>query len=250
MNAKISYLVSVIKRSIPPQVLEYVFRNPQTFNMLQPSIEHELRNRIIDGWVLRDCNVIGGIECWIDILGCQLKDYPGGVLVLIPNSQTGGKSITSVLSVSFSMGTYYTGNYGNEIVNGVVGPTAIGSARIHLVGPNTVYFEGGIISPMRYIRCLLENDTEFQNINDRSLAFLSKMCVLATKAYIYNETVIKAETMPIIQGLPMGKVADIIGEYSDSLEMYNELLTTKLRKTLILNDRNSHNRHIRMLLSK
>lgn len=250
MNSKIDYLISVIKRSIPPQVLEYAFVVPATFPSLRPSIEYELRNKIIDGWVLRDCNVVGGVEVWVDLLGCQLKDYPGGSLIVIPDSQTGGKQIVSALSIAFSMGTYYTGSYGNDIVNGTVGPTSIGTSRISLVGPNTIYVEGGVISPMRYLKCILENDKEFQNIQDRALPLLSKMCVLATKSYIYNNKVIDAENMPIIQGLPMGKLADIISEYADATEMYNDLLTTKFRRMLLLNDKTSHSRYIRMLLQK
>ncbi len=250
MNSKIDYLISVIKRSIPPQVLNYVFKTPATFSTIQPSIEYELRNRIIDGWVLKDCNVIGGIEAHIDLEGCSLREYPGGILIVIPDSKTGGKAITSVHSITFSVGTYYTGSYGNDIVNAAVGVQSMGTARAMLVGYNTVYVEGAVITPMRFLKCTLENDKEFLNINDRSMAFLSKMCVLATKAYIYNNVVIDAESEVIIQGLPKGKINDIIGEYADSLEMYNELLSTKLRRTLILNDRVSHNRHIRMLLQK
>jgi hypothetical protein len=148
------------------------------------------------------------------------------------------------------MGSYYMTNSGNDIVNAVDGPTQLSAARIQLVGPNTVYFEGGIISTMRYLKCIIENDAEFANINDRSLPFLSEMCVLAAKAYVYNNFSIKAENMPIIQGLPMGRMADMISEYSDAAEMYNELRRTKLKKVLLLNDRTSASRYIRMRLMK
>lgn len=250
MNSKIDYLISTIKRSIPPEILDYAFRAPMSFNQLQSSIDYELRNRIIDGWVLKDCNVVGGIEVFVDILGCNIKDYPGGTLIMVPDSQTNGRVITSVLSMTFSMGTYYTGSMGNDIVNGVVGITATGTAKIQLVGHNAVYLEGGLISPMRYLKCIVENDKELMNINDRSLVLLSKMVVLATKAYIYTNFSIKAENMPIIQGLPMGKLSDILGEYADSLEMYNDLLNTKFRRMLALNDRRQHNNMIRMMLQK
>lgn len=250
MNSKIDYLISEIRFAIPPEILDYAFRTPTSFNNLAPSIDYELRNKIIDGKVLRDCNVVGGIEVHVDMQGCTQRDYPGGTLIIVPPSQTGGKNITAVFNVAFNMGSYYQANSGNDIVNAVDGPTQLSSHRIQLVGPNTLYFEGGIISTMRFIRCIVENDAEFANINDRSLPFLSEMCVLATKAYIYNMFSIKAENMPIIQGLPMGKLADMISEYSDAAEMYTELRRTKLRKVLLLNDRTSHSKYIRMRLFK
>lgn len=250
MNGKIDYLIKSIRNQIPPQVLDYAFKPVNSFNQISPNIDFLIREKVIDGRLLLDCNVIAGIESYVDLSLAHIKDYPGGTLVIIPPSATQGKSITSVLSLSFSMGSYYMTNSGNEIVNAVDGITQMTAARIALVGPNTVYIEGGLISTMRYLKCVLENDSELQNISDRSLPLLAKMAVLACKAYIYNQNVIRVEEKAIVQGIELGKISDIINEYIDANEMYEELMNTKLKKVLILNDRVSHSRHIRMLLHR
>lgn len=250
MNSKIDYLLNYIRRAIPPQILEYAFNAPTQFNTIRPSIDYALRSTIIDGWVLKDCNMEAGIECFVDLTFSQMVDYPGGTIVKIPPSQTGGKNITSVFSVSFNMGSYYLPNMGNAIVNAVDGPSQLSAARIQLVGPNTIYFEGGLISSMRFLKCTLENDAEFANFHDRSMKVIAHLCLLATKAYIYNEFIIKVETMPYIQGIPTGKLGDIINEWADSFEMYTEYRNEKLKKVAFLNDRTSHSRHIRMLMPR
>ena len=140
MNSKVDYLISCIRRAIPPQILNYAFVPANVFNIMQPSIDYALRSTILDGWILKDCNVMAGIEVFVDLTQATMQDYPGGTIVIIPPSQTGGKSITSVFSVSFNMGSYYLPNMGNEIVNAVDGPSQLSAARIQLVGPNTVYF--------------------------------------------------------------------------------------------------------------
>lgn len=248
MNSKIDYLIGYVKRGIPPEILRYAFFQNTGIGEMRANIDWMIRSSIIDGWVMKDCNVLGGVECFIDITGCKQEHYPGGTLVKISDSQTGGKIITSVLGVSFSMGSYYQSAMGNEIVNAVDGPNLMGSCRVWVVGDNTVYFEGGLLSTMRWLRVVVENDKDFGNISDKSLTMLGELCLLACRAFIYNNKIIDAENQVVIQGLPMGRLTDIINEWSNAADDYRELRDTKLRRMLFLNDGYAKNRHIRMLL--
>lgn len=255
MMNKIEYLLKKIKQQIPMPVLTYAFlpRNDMgsRMSMVRETLDWVIRERIIDDWVMEDCNLVGGQEVNIDMSQCVISDtLVGGYLVEIPLSATGGRHITTVMSVGSISGALNLSRTGNEIADAVMGPMAVSHARVQIVGPNLVMMEGLIYSAARSILVRLENESSFNNIMEPALINLSKLCVLATKAYIYNTCLIDAEQAPIIHGVPFGVIKNIIDGYADSQSMYQEFLEMDWHNTALMQDRDAHNKLIRMMIPR
>lgn len=255
MLNKIEFLIRKIKQQIPMPVLNYAFiprRNDgSNTSALRQTMDWTIRSEIIDNWVLPDCNLTGGQEVTIDLAACRIRDnLIGGYLVEIPLEATGGRHITTVMSVGSLSGALSVSRTGNEIADAVMGPMAVSHARVQIVGPNIILMEGMIFSAMRSLLVRLENESSFNNIQEPALLNLSKLCVLAAKAYIYNQCIIDAEQSPIIHGVPFGVIKNIIDGYADSQSMYQEYLETDWYCTAIMQDRETHNKMLRMMLSR
>ena len=243
----VSYLLSWIWRSIPKEVIHYAFIPYSEASLLRSSIDYSIRDKVIDGWVLQDTSIVSGQETVVDLAYAKLKDKPGGTIVEIPLSATGGRQIVSALSIVYSLSTPYLTKAGNEVANAMIGPPQVSQSRLQVVGPNIIFAEQGIMSGTRYLRCILENDPDFNNIQKHSLAFLGQLCVVACKAHIYNDTTVRTGAAPIIHGVSYEKISEIIDGYSDAMEIYMDMLR-RWEKISHMQDRVSHNRLIRAIM--
>ena len=243
---RFAYLIEVIKREIPPQILQAAFCPTQIgVGGFSFTIDHALRSTIIENWVLRDLNVLSGQEVTVDLAGAYVREVIGGTIVEIPPGLTAGRQISSVLSIIYSNGSQYIPAAGSIIAEGHLGPIQVSDSRIQLTGPNTVFVQGGLVSGTSYLRCCLENESDLGNLHPRSLDYYGELCVLAAKAYIYNEMTIRLEGAYINAGVSIGRFAEIVNEWSDSIEIYKEE-RKKARKIGMMQDRTSHQRAIRM----
>jgi hypothetical protein len=62
------------------------------------------------------------------------------------------------------------------------------------------------------------------NITPGGVKQFCKLVILATKAWIYNETVIDLDMGYLYKGMEVGRVREIIDSYADSAELYSEFL--------------------------
>jgi len=240
----IEYILSVIKRKIPLPILNMAFLPTDTFGRLRPSLSHCIQNTIVNNWVLADANMVAGIETIIDITNCQITTVNMGMIIHVGLGPTAGKVITSVLSVGYGYNALAGGQPG--IASALTEPLQTSDARVQLVGTNIVYVEGYTGVTLTNMRCVLENDEEFNNLSPRAMPFISELCTLAAKAYIYNELSIKLANAVIVNGIDTGKYAEIVNSYSDADQMYTEQRDTKLAKITLLSDPVTRNRIIRM----
>ena len=243
----ITYLLSWVYRSIPKEVIHYAFVPNSQLSLMRESLDYSIRDKVIDNWVLKDTNITSGQETVVDIRYAKVKDKLGGSIIEIPMTETAGRQIITALSVVYSLSSSYMPRTGNEISNAMTGPIQVSHARCQVVGPNVVYVEGGIMSGTRYLRCILENDPDFNNIQKPSLKFLGQMCAMAAKAHIYNETTVTIDNAPVIHGVSYAKVAEIIDGYSDALEIYEDMLT-RWSKISMMQDRESHRRLVKAIM--
>jgi hypothetical protein len=219
---------------------------PLLFNTLRPNLEHLIKSRVIDDWVLVDCNLVAGIESIVDITSCPIDYVNMGMIINVGYQATAGKEITSVLSVGYGYNAMAGGQPG--IASALTEPLQTSDARVQLVGPNIIYVEGYIGVWLTNLRCVLANDADFNNVPARAMTSLSDLCTLAAKAFIYKECTVKLSNGVVIRGVDMGKLQGIVDGYADSNTMYREYLTTKWYKVNMLNDRVSMNRHIRRII--
>ena len=246
--SNINYLIDCIKREIPQELLEYTFQPEYRLGTIPTSMDYMIRSEVIEGWLLRDCNLLGGTEVTIPLAGATLRTTDHGSILQIPMSATGNKLITSVLSISQATTAYSTNS--NSMSNVHAPGMQTISARLQLTGPNTIYVEGTIPVTQMYLRCVLANDKDFSNIPARAMTLLADLGVLACKSYIYTNRIIRVESAAIVSGVSIGKYADIIDGYSDSIEIYKEMRSIKWRKSLILQDPTSRNRYLRSLIPR
>lgn len=242
----ISYLIECIKRSIPKEILQFTFCPSAIMGRLNYSLDYMIQNEIMENWVLRDCNIIGGREVTIDLSCASFELAANGYLIKVPVSALGGREITSVLSISYGMSGYFDSRGHNEIVDALSTPLKSTDARIQLVGPNTIFMESRTISGRLFLRCVLDNDKDLGNISPRALVVLEEMAVNACKAFIYTNQTIRVAESAIIAGVSIDKFASIIDEYADAMELYKEHRKV-WRKVSLMQDRVTQNRNIRII---
>lgn len=243
MNDVTNYLVGFIKNNVPGEILNDVF-GPK--HMMDITLDQKIIDVVINGRVLQDCNVLTGEEVNIDISASPRAVADNGVIFYVGFGPTQGRRISSVQSVSYCTDVYSGGPPG--IVSALVHDQVMNSARAYLVGPNTVMVEGMNFLVYTYLRCMLEIDPNFDGISVRLQLLLAQMCVYATKAFIYNNIYLSIGTAVVTYGKDMARYNDIVSSYSDSAQLYMDMLNTKWRPAYVSTDRTTHSRLLRMML--
>ena len=235
--------------NIPIEVLNLAFNDNQNIGVT--SLDEAILSRVIRPRVLVDCNLLGGIEVYVDLVKCGVSSYYNQYsveyIVDIPKPVTNNKSIVSVLGLYAVMNNNYsefTNNYSNDLVNELTGAmnvanpkVPVATSRLELVGENKILVADPVAAIINgSIKCVVENNSNLSNINPRSYIALSKLFVLATKAYIYNYLQVKLGKGYIYNGHELGIVNDIIASYESANEEYYTYLNEKWRNIAFHND--------------
>lgn len=260
MNA-IDNALADIREQIPRFVLEKTFLSNFKYTTTIPiSVDARIKELVIYGRVIKDCNIVGGTHITIPLEGLNFEWVDmNAAVVRIPKSRTQGRSITSVYSVAMTaatlvgatasplMPTSEVGNAYQQMLNAVASLPYMSEAQVMLIADNTVMIQnlmsmaGGL-----YLRCEVENDHNLNNIKRRSYFAFSEACVLATKAYIYNNNVIPMDIAFIEGGASLGEYKNIVDSYSDANTEYKEYMRVKWAKVARLNDAETIEQLVRM----
>lgn len=254
----ISKALNEVSYRIPNQILKEVFTERNYRWRETPiTIEEQITNKVIRPRVLVDCNLVGGTEAFIPLEGleCELIDN-FTVVYRIPKDKTQGRSITSVLSVSFTTQSLASaqGAMSGLNPNSVTAPGLAGmammdsfspipltsTARVTLIAENTIMIrDTSPIISSAFIRCILSNDENLANMQMRVIPDFCKLVELAVKSYIYNESIIKIGMAQLSGGMDLGKYKEIVEGYSEAEELYQEFLRTVWSKVSLINDQPS-----------
>lgn len=254
-----SYLLEKIKRAISPEILQEAFSpvryNPTdrysfTDRSVNFNVDTVIRRIIIDGWLMTDMSLTSGSEATIPLRGLPMEMIDAwNIVYRIPKDRTDGRSISHAYSVSFGNG-YSTNSYranmnrnsplteaaGGLLLSNLPLP-AVSTAYVKLVEENTVMISDINILPSdMWLRCLLTHEPDFKNIKPSSLPALGKLAILATKAYIHTNLIIPMDEGQIRSGVALNRFREIVDNYSDALELYDEQIETKWRKKAYTND--------------
>lgn len=278
MNA-ITYALKQIRWEIPIEVLTHALDidiPPESRYIT--SLDEKIVTRIIRGKVLLDTNMINGIEFLVSLDGINIKldNYYNGIFE-VPMERTNGRLMIDVLGVgSVAMtgsngylggmpqlpmsGTSggsccfkptYQSNQANRIYNSFKGSFSDFNPNCTLIGPNTImvagmrFFAGNSLAA----RVNLENDNNLNNINTKSFRPFALLCVLATKAFIYNQLVVKMGSGYLSGGQELGQFQAVVEEYSSASEDYRNYMDETWGATLFLNDPMRKNRFIHNMLN-
>jgi hypothetical protein len=254
MNALL-YAVNEIKNNIPAQVLQAGMMADETPETLElESIDHKLMRKVIKGRVLLDANIVGGIEMIIPIDDMELvKGEIYYSIYRVSPELTNEKEIVSVLSVIKQPGSLYGTNVSTALYQNTTGiytnsasarmgssygsAGLVNNAHVELVAYNTILIYAHFGSLFRFaVRCVVENNSNLSNISPRSYKKFAQLCILATKAYIYNKLIVHINSGYLQSGQELGVFKDIIESYADAHEQYHEYLHEVWSKVAFLND--------------
>lgn len=263
----ITYALNQVRFEIPREILEKLFITQFAaqhcyYKPTPISLDARIRDEVITPRVLMDCNMMGGTETHIRLTGLPREDVDAFTYVYrIPKTLTQGRSITAALSVTFGEGAVVgatnlvpmRGNVLLDAASGLLNSSTpipmISTAKVKLIGENTILIADNMSMPTNiFLRCWLENDTNFNHINPRSYPAFSKLVVLAVKAYIYVNAMIPMDMGEIFAGNQLGRFKEVIDSYSDANEMYMTHLTEVWGRVAVLNDFDAHRRHIQLLV--
>lgn len=243
MNA-ISYATKKIITNIPAQILMKVFNpHPQYGIGLLASREEIIADEVIRKLVIPDMDVVGGEQRVIKISGLSAVTKAGAQIVRIPLTATGGRVITSALSIEYGA---FNEAVSNSMISAVTGPTATGTSSVELVGPNVVAIKDMLASTNTHLRCVISNDRELSNIPTTAFAAFAKLCVLAAKGICYNNLIITLGESGTNGGNTNSATQAIVDSYADSMGLYEEQVETKWRKIAKSSDAVTKQRLIQM----
>jgi hypothetical protein len=255
--------VDEIKFSIPMEILQQVFVKPSRHWRDTPaSLDDSIINTVIKPQVMVDMDLVGGTEVMIPlwIVPQKLVDLYM-TIYNIPKDLTQGRSITSVLSVSYVTSSMFSAVPGYQVfdpcsVSAVLQAgqaafdamntiPAVSSANVSLIGDNVVLVQDAA-PPIGhgFLKAIIANDSNLGNIQLRSIPVFTELCELAVKAYIYNNLVVKMDRGAIYAGHELGSFMAQVNKYEDARTMYKDYLKTKWTRVAFMNDSNRFKNHI------
>lgn len=263
MNA-IDHALKTINQQIPKEILQIAFLSQINYRTNIPvTTDSRIKDLVIYQQVMQDINIIGGTHITVPLTGLPIEMIEGNAFVVrIPKSRTQGRSIVSALSVAYGGTAYGDQMVANglavrspdalaasqQMLNSIASIPHVSDAQVMLMADNVVMVQGmGLTTSGLYLRCEVENDSNLSNLKRRSYFAFSKLCLLATKSYIYTSTVIPMDVGFYQGGMNMGKMQDIIESYESAQEEYEEFLLTKWAKVSKLNDNENAERLVRLM---
>lgn len=254
--------LSDIKATIPLEILKLGFQGEVdafTQRNLITSLDDRILTNVIRKRVLVDCNLIGGITTVVPVSGCDIVQTRMNEFVInVPKTLTSNKSIVSVLSLVANL--THTSNtlapVGSVNTSPILSATAnmynsmktinvIETSRLELIGDNTIIVEEPAISVFSAsLRCNLEYDDNMSTLSSRFMLAFAKACILACKSWLYTNLIVKLDQGKLYGGHELSVITDIVNNYQDAEEQYQEYLTTMLQKILFMADNRKITRYI------
>lgn len=245
--------ISDVRFAIPPEVLQFAFADNNLGRMGVPmSLDHRIRESVIDARVIPDCNLRGGKQLEVPLDGLPTQMYQNGMIVYhIPKERTDGCSITSVLSVTYGSHSAYNAMSGrgyydhhSDLMSAAGGmmssaeqPVNLSTASVQLIGENVVLVKSPTPLPGNtFLRCNVEHDGALSNIAPASWPVFSKLVEYAVKAHIYINKRVMLDQGYLHGGMNLGILQEFVEGYSDANELYQELMTERWGKVTHAND--------------
>lgn len=268
MHDAIQYAVRRVTATIPQPILEDAFGNAavarawgqKTFSGQVPvSIESRIISEVIDGRVRADADLTGAKQ--IDIRMAEVEMRQNGNwtwLIRVPDEAVAGCRITQFLGIyivesDWLSGTNYPWLGQNTLTQGAHGLIAaagpipsISSENGHLVGHNTIEVNDmNVVRNSGMLRVKVESDASMSHLQPASYARWGDLVLLGTKSYIYNQLVVRMGRGRLESGYDLGVYKEIVDDYRDAEESYQDLLRGAWRRVVQFNDPNRRRRHIR-----
>lgn len=259
MNAVNNALVD-LRYMIPLEILNIGFIESSQIINQAISLDDKILSQVVRPRVLKDCNLVGGIEINLPLDKCGIIQLSYTEYVIqVPKTLTNNKSIISVLSLSASISSTMNGfahfntqpteQYGARMMDNLSNLQLVQTSRLELIGENTILVQDpNILFYSGFLRCTIANNTNLENISPRSYLEFSELVYLAVKSYIYNRCIVRLNQGYIYGGHELSIIGDIIAEYKDAEEMYKSHLKLVWKKVAFINNDDSMSRLIKSMI--
>lgn len=253
----ISYLLSRIHREIPYEILDIGFSGNE-FNRYT-NLDKRIKQKIIDEILIPDLNLCSQEVVYIPLAACDIIEQTDERVILrVPPEKTNNRSLISVRNISpNNLGTYTDHNMLNEYENSTLMPSSIKmlnsnsnamvyqTSAVELIGENTfVINEGLYVIEDLYLKAVVANDPNLNNVPPTYYDALSELAIYATQYYIYKTTVINMKVGQYGNGHTHEFIREIIGEYKDANQSYKEYYRTKWKKMAYMMNGKNMDTHI------
>lgn len=270
----IQKVISDIRFEIPTEVLEVAFLGGLGRERLNPSsLDWEIRNKIIDGKVRKDCDLLGALEVNIPLARAEVTSDPTGqyrTVIRIPKFLTQGRQITEALYFNYvynqGASTMSGGYMNNSFSANMCGNSAMmnaaskilasanpagpqGTAAVTLIGENTIMitdYQGTILQGS--LTCRVSHDNEMNSIPRRAIPQFSQLCIYAAKAWIYKTLRVKLNGGYLNGGAELGELQAEVSEYSDAKDLYKEYFREEWTVVQFTSDNAAHGNYLRNLI--
>ena len=262
----IQYSLSCIEREIPREILEYVFISSVPLASRTPaSLHSRIEAEVIEKWIRVDCGLMGGTEVKIPLTGLPYQQYDNYDLVFqIPMERTQGRRITQVHSVnsryhdSTSQFNYGRQGHGSTLLGeasallDAANPPEISStANVSIIGPNIILIKDDVLHLNdMYLLAIVSYDQEFSNVPPSHYYLFAQLAVMATKAYIYNNAIIRVDQGTLYGGMNLGEFKNMIDNYADAAELYHTMIKEEWQGAAVMADKSRHHRAIKTQLGR
>lgn len=266
MTGCIDYMLDVIEREIPSRLLDIVFKpKPLHGDLNIPHSRREIiRQEVINDWVVRDCNVLGVQDIHVPLTQATISDVGQNQrLIYFPKSSTGGKRILGISSMGFFNPYAHSSIAAMGVMTGTEMQSAISkllsshsqiprveTGYVSIVNENTFMVEDLIRASNNFwVGLRLESDEYLSHIRPEYYPKLAEFGMMACKAVIYRKMINDRDGAVIEGGHELGSLNDLVNNWSDAGETYQDMRKTRLTKILRLNDKNTHRAHLKVLVS-
>lgn len=244
MSAAINYVLGrLLGRGtidIPKRIFEVVLRDTWLEQHAPVTLESKILNNIIKPRVIVDMDITGGEEVLVDLSNVTpWVNEEFAKIYNIPPELVNFREIMAVMSVSYvPFGRVFgqKGNHalssvpiynnelmvaGQQVLNSVSAIPNVSTSRAELVGFNMVRVSDRQRMHSGYVlRCYVTNDTALQNMDPRAYMKFYKLCLWATKAWLYNHIVLEMGDHYLQRGQELSVFKTIIEKWEDAAEQY------------------------------
>jgi len=258
MHSPIQRAISEVKWKIPLEILQAAFMPKNIYGRATAmNMDSMIRSKVIEPRVMVDCDLVAGVQMDIPLHNVPTErvelpsgsPYTWGLIYRIPKTMTQNRSITSVLWIANTIapisGTYTYASYnGSALANAAMGVMqsqapipSMSTARCDLIAENTVLVMDTSTWPVdAAMRCKVSWDPDLMTLPPGAIPFFSKAVELAVKAYVYNTLIIQINSAELQNGQELGKFKELVDQYADANEQYEEYRGTVLREVMLMSD--------------
>lgn len=237
------YALNEIRQRIPLQLLQMGFPSLGTnFDNTVMSLDERIRSTVLEARVITDVNLLGGTEVNLPLSSATVDCVDDSTYVYrLDDRATQGRQVTQVFNLGYGpygiYGNGAVGSYRNNTLNQMtqninnasMGITPVATSHLSLIGHNTfmVRFPG---VPSNYIggdrtlwvRCRIADDGYLSSIRPNAYPTFGNLCVLAVKAYLYNNLAISIDEGAIRTGQVLGVIREMLWNMQEAEQLYQE----------------------------